>query len=284
MYINLNPGDVGIDVTFDQLIALAARHGFQGIEMPGPPTITAADCPAVADKMKAAGLRFGAFALPVEFRAEPAQFQQDLAALPDCAAVAQALGCTRTYTYIVPGHNQLDRAANFDHHVKSLRPTAAVLADHGVRLALEFIGPKTLRDLFKHPFIHTMTDMLELCDAVRPDAAPADSVGVLLDAYHWWTSAATEDDLLTNLNNDNIVYVHVNDGVAGRTRDQQMDLERTLPCATGLIDAATFVRALKTLNYDGPVTAEPFDDSLAALTPDQTAERTIAAIRKMLDR
>ncbi len=61
----------------------------------------------------------------------------------DVLKVAQALGCTRTYTYIVPGHNQLDRAANFDHHVKSLRPTAAVLADHGVRLALEFIGPKT---------------------------------------------------------------------------------------------------------------------------------------------
>ena len=31
---------------------------------------------------------------------------------------------------------------------------ARLMADHGIRLGLEFIGPKTLRDGMKYEFVH----------------------------------------------------------------------------------------------------------------------------------
>ena len=76
--------------------------------------------------------------------------------------------------------------------------------------------------------------------------------------------------------------VHINDGVAGRSADQQMDLERELPLATGIIDAATFSRSLKALHYDGPVTVEPFNEELNALSADDAAACTATAARAML--
>ena len=146
--------------------------------------------------------------------------------------------------------------------MRRLRPIADLLARHEIRLGLEFIGPKTLRDTFRHEFVHTIPQMLELCDAVQ--GRDSSHVGVLLDSYHWYLSSGVKADLLDNLNNRNIVYVHLNDAVAGRSREEQMDLERELPCASGLIDAAAFVSALRAADYDGPVTVEPFSAALSA--------------------
>ncbi len=60
---------------------------------------------------------------------------------------------------------------------------AQILADHGCRLGLEFVGPKTLRDSQRYPFIYTMAGMLALGDAIGTG-----NVGLLLDCYHLYTS------------------------------------------------------------------------------------------------
>ena len=94
------------------------------------------------------------------------------------------------------------------------------MADHGIRLGLEFIGPKTLRDEMKYEFVHTLPQMLELAAAIAP-AGGEQFVGVLLDSYHWYTSGGTRGRKLTRLlDNRKTVLVHVNDGVEGRGRDQ----------------------------------------------------------------
>ena len=67
-----------------------------------------------------------------------------------------------------------------------------------------------------------------------------------------------------------VVYVHINDAVAGVDVDEQLDDVRRLPGATGVIDLVGFLQALDRIGYDGPVAVEPFDVSLAALP---TAER-----------
>ena len=280
MYLNLSPGAVGMEVTLEESIPLAARHGFEGIDLPLAAVAAVPDVDAIQQKMSDAGLRWGGFPLPVQFLGDQETFERDLAALDASAALAERVGCDRCCMWIMPGSNDLDHDANLDLHVTRLTPIAKALGEHGVRLGLEFIGPKTLREQFKHPFIHTMPKMLEMCDAISPSGGPP--VGLLLDCFHWWTSGATEADLLTRLTNERIVYVHVNDGRAGRTRDEQLDLERALPCDTGLIDAATFVKALHTLKYDGPIAAEPFIPELGKLPPDQNAERTITSMRKMM--
>ena len=57
-------------------------------------------------------------------------------------------------TWISPGHNHLTYLANFNQHAARLREVAKVLGDHGVRLGLEYVGPKTSWSSFEvsvHP-------------------------------------------------------------------------------------------------------------------------------------
>jgi len=283
MYLNFSPGALGLKANFAETIRLAKDHGFEGIDLPLKEVAALPHPEQAAEQVQAAGLRWGGFSLPVNYRKDDATYDADMARLKKWLPLAQQFGCTRCYTPIRPGDDELDYSACFDLHVRRLKPIAALLAQHEVRFGLEFIGPKTLRDEMRHTFIYTIGGMLELCNAIAVD--PQDNkegIGVLLDSYHWWTSGATESDLLDLLNNDNIVYVHVNDGRSGRSRDEQMDLERTLPCESGLIESATFMRCLKELKYDGPLTAEPFLPELVEMDIDAAVKRTAQTIRQMM--
>ncbi|MCC7147575.1 MAG: sugar phosphate isomerase/epimerase [Phycisphaeraceae bacterium] len=283
MYINLTAGCVGIDgVPFAQLAPLAAKAGFAGIDAPVGEMEKANDYRPFLDDLKKAGLRWGSFGLPVDFRRDQPTCDKGLAYLKKVAPLLASAGVTRCSTWIMPADNELPFKANFDQHRDRLGEAAKILAQHHIRLGLEFVGPKTLAAQFKHPFIRTLDGMLELCAAVE-STAKVSNMGILLDSFHWYTSGATSQDVLTKLSNRTIVVVHVNDAIAGRTPDQQIDNQRAMPCATGVIDSATFVGCLRKLGYDGPVSAEPFMPELAKQPHPQTAAMTFAAIKKMLD-
>ena len=174
-----------------------------------------------------------------------------MAQLPELAKVASALGVGRTATWIMPTSDELTYQENFAFHVERLRPAAAVLADEGVRLGLEYVAPKTLWSSKQYEFVHTMAQMEELCQAV------GENVGFLLDSWHWYTAHETAEDV-RRLRPEQVVDVHVNDAPAGVEIDDQLDNVRDLPGATGVIDIATFLSALQHIGYDGPVMVEPF--------------------------
>lgn len=280
MFINFSPSDVKIQVDFNETVRLATKHGFAGTNLNLAEIARLPDPESAAMKVKDAGLQWGAFGLSIEFRKDQASYDKDLAGLQKLLPVAKRIGAQLAFTCIVPGHNELDYEANYQQHVERLAPVAQMLADHDIRLALEFIGPKTLRDTFRHGFIHTADKMLEFAGDITPTGAA--NVGLLVDSYHVYTSAATEEYLDTHLTHDNVFYVHVNDARPNRSRDEQMDLERLLPCESGIIDSAAFVRILRRINYEGPVTAEPFDDTLAGGDPDEVTQRVYQSISKML--
>lgn len=284
MYINLDPDSVGIDLPLEDLIPLAARHGYAGIDLPlsgigeGRETLSLEQ---IEEAMASAGLRFGSFGATWDYAGEPAVYEQRMEELRRWLPIVRRLGCDRGVSGARPCSDFLEYGANFELHVERLAPMARLMADHGIRLGLEFIGPKTLRDEMKHEFVHTLPQMLDLLAAIAP-AGGEQYVGVLLDSYHWYTSGGTEEELPRLLDNRKTVLVHINDGVEGRGRDQQMDLERRLPCATGIIDAAGFVRCLGAIAYDGPVTVEPFDAELEKQEPEEIAKQVIDSARRML--
>ena len=109
------------------------------------------------------------------------------------------------------------------------------------------------------------------------------NVGLLLDAWHLYTSGGSVADL-EQITAQDIVTVHVNDAPAGIPVDEQIDNVRCLPMETGVIDLQAFMRKLAELGYDGPVTTEPFSRSLNALAvqdPVAAAERTSQSMDQM---
>jgi sugar phosphate isomerase/epimerase len=119
-----------------------------------------------------------------------------------------------------------------------------------------------------------MAEMKELIAEIdRPN------VGFVLDSWHWYTAGETKKDLLT-LRANQVVSVDLNDAPAGIPVDQQMDGKRELPAATGVIDTASFLGALQTIGYDGPVRAEPFNDAVRKMAPAEALAATKAAIEK----
>jgi len=210
----------------------------------------------------------------VNYRKTDAEFQESLARLPALAEVAAKIGCPRCSTFISPGSNELPFKENFQLHRRRLGEAAKVLARYKIRLALEFVGPKTSRNRFKHEFIYTADGMLELCKAIGTG-----NVGLLLDCWHWYTSGGTPRDF-DKWSKENIVDVHVNDAPEGIPVDKQVDNVRRLPGETGVIDIKSFLRGLKKIGYDGPVMAEPFSDRLRKMKE----EDALQATKQSLDR
>ncbi len=274
---NFAPGHIGVRANQRQALACAVQHGFQGIapnagEFAGK---SAAEIRDWLDAMKAAGIRYGAAGLPVEFRQDEERFRADMTRLPAQAALMKQLGVDRVATWIIPGHNELTYMENFDRHHRRFTEIAKVLDDNGIRLGLEFVGPRTSRARFRFPFACAQKDMIELVRAIdRPN------VGLLLDSWHWYTSHGTVDELL-QLTNADVVHVHVNDAPADIEVDKQIDSRRCLPTATGVIDLAGFVNALVKIGYDGPVECEPFDSQLRQMEPEDAVRKTAESLHAL---
>jgi sugar phosphate isomerase/epimerase len=275
MFANLSPGAIGIRTDLAGSVALAARHGWVGCDLPaGEAARLAAErsVDEVAAIFAQAGVRPGGWGLPINWR-EPYD-QAALTTLAEQAAVAAQLGCTRSYTWLMPASNDRPFRENFAFHVAQLRPIAQVLAEHGCQLGLEFIGPRTMRESHRYGFIYSPEAMLGLAEAIGPNA------GLLLDCWHWYTAVGAAADIRT-LRAEDIVYVHVNDAPTGVAVEAQIDQVRQLPGATGVIDIAGFLQALREIGYDGPVTPEPFDKQLAARPADESCKIARDAMRKI---
>lgn len=281
MLKNLNVGMIGVKATLPEAIDYAKRFGFRSVDF----SIT--EAVALADEMGIENVRAlfedadifpGAWGFPVDYRQDDATWREGLMALPRHAEFALELGCTRTTTWILPASDERTFRENFKFHLERLRPAAQILADYGCRLGLEFVGPKTLRTDHSYNFIHTMDGMMALCAAIGTG-----NVGLLLDLFHLYTSHGSLDDV-RKLNRNDIVVVHVNDAIAGRTADEQIDNERALPGETGEMDIVGFLHALRDIYYDGPVTSEPFSQQLRDLPAEEALRVTSEAMDNVLQR
>ena len=275
-YAILSLGRLGLHASFPESVELAARHGFEGLD-PDPEYFAALDDGALhhlLDDLQKRNLKFGAAGLPVEFRKDSETFNSDLKKLPATAAILQRAGISRVSTWVMPCSDDLTYLQNFRQHADRLRRCAQVLADHGQKLGLEYVSPRTLWRSQKYPFIHTLSEMKELLAAIATD-----NLGIQLDSWHWFNAQETQQDLLT-LRGQDVITVDLNDAPTGLTLDQYRDNSRELPAATGVIPVKQFLDALLQIGYDGPIQAEPFNAALRALPLEQACAKTSDAMKK----
>ncbi|MFT3831440.1 MAG: sugar phosphate isomerase/epimerase family protein [Opitutaceae bacterium] len=263
-------------MSLEEGLALAERHGFGGFDPAIEPlhaAVAQQGAQRVRETFLGRGLRMGAWCLPfAPCTMEEDEWQAWLKKLPPLLGSAAAVGARRAFRWIQPGDNDRGYAVNFEHHLVRFRPVARMLADYGIRLGLEFIGPESARRDFRYPFIHTLAGVLELVRAIGPNC------GLLLDSWHWHAAAGTVAEIAA-LPGEQIVNVHVNDAPLGIARGELQDDRRQLPGTTGVLDLDGFIHALADVGYYGPITAEPFDAELNARPKEEAVSLTAKATR-----
>ncbi|SDS70423.1 sugar phosphate isomerase/epimerase family protein [Microlunatus soli] len=279
MFSNLSMGALGLTADLPTAIDLAAKHGFGGVDPDlgylsglGGTSAVSEFASSVSEK----GLRWGMAGLPINVTAPGTEFAQQLAELPAKLEVLNAAGVTAVGTWVRPMHDELPYRRNWALHASRLSLIAELLADSGIRLGLEYIGPKTFWSTERFPFIHSLGEALELIVEVG-----APNIGLILDSYHWYTAGESADDL-EGLSDADIVSADINDARDDRERDEQQDLDRRLPGATGVIDLDGFMSALRAAGYDGPVKVEPFMKSLAEQPVDDVLADVSARLAKAI--
>lgn len=150
-----------------------------------------------------------------------------------------------------------------------------MLWKYEIRLGLEFLGPPKLRRGARYEFIHTLEQMLALCEAIA-----CENIGLLLDVWHWDMAGQTYQDFAKIKDQSMVVCAHIMDAPAGVDRADQEDLIRELPGATGVLRIEEFFQGLIEMNYSGPVLVEPFAKELEKME----FEEAVATISEALNR
>lgn len=205
-------------------------------------------------------------------------FDDALKALARRAKIAEKIGIRHAYNHVWPtSFREFDE--NFTWHVKRVAAVSGILADHGVKYGLEFLGPHELRAWNKYEFVHSLSGVLAIADAAGGQA------GIAFDTYHWYCSTAgcPDDMLYMAQHTDRLVAVHLNDAPAGVPVPEQKDMQRRLPMETGVIDSRSILARFKAAANDALYMIEPFEPGrtiFAALSPEEAAKTAKAWMDK----
>lgn len=275
MIRGLTQAGIGKLDTVEEFVQLAAKHGFGAIDTDGASLqamIKRNGLDEAKRLLKQSNVQIGAIGLSVEWRGSEEQFLSGLTQLTEDAAAAAALGCTACCTYILPSTDY--NAAHFMAlATRRLKLCAQILSAYNIRLGLEFVGPHHLRTNWKNPFIWDMQSTLDWIDAIGEP-----NVGLLFDAYHWYTNEDNIDAIL-QLQASQIVHVHINDA-PDVPISEVLDNARLYP-GEGVIDLGGFLRALKQIGYAGAVSQEVLSKDPSKQSPEQLAQKSAAAFNKV---
>jgi len=268
LFKNLNLGALGLDsdpstslihpsrcLPFEEAAEAAKIGGFEGIDIDiveMKRILKSMSVDEVKCLVEGNGLKLGGWGLPVTLYGDEETYRRDLESLPEYAHISEELDCNRVFAWIRSFSDRLPFRENVKFHVKRLKPAAEILQDHGCYLGLEFDGTKTERINHKYEFIYTMDGIMRLCEAIGTR-----NLGLLLDSWHWYTTHGTIDQL-RRLKGEQVIYVHINDAPPGIPIGEHRSFARCLPGETGVIDLVGFLKALREIRYEGPVTPEPF--------------------------
>ena len=253
MYSWLACATLGVRANQREAIELAHGHGFDSVEPLAEElaSMSADDLKRIADDVKSKGLLWGTATMRLNFNADDTEFAAGMKTLPRLARAMQNVGATRIYKFVNPASDGLTYMQNFKRHTRNVAAVATVMEDHGLRLGLEYSGPKTAWAVQHFPFIHTLAEARELIAATGKK-----NIGVDIDTFHWFTAHETVADLVALTNHD-VVTVDACDAPPGTPVDERLKENRELPCTSGTIDLAGVMNALQQIGYDGPVRADP---------------------------
>ncbi len=192
MFKNLCPGVLGVSGRESEIIELTLSWGFKGLDV---------DLVEFAEEvgqhgfakasrlLASARLKVASFPLPVRWHDDSPDYQADLARLPELAALAQQLGCTRAVTTIEPASDDRPYHENFEFHRRRLAELGEALAKYQIRLGVGFLAPLACRADRGFQFMQKAEEVLMLLVTVG-----SPHVGLDLDTWHWHLGGAPSNN------------------------------------------------------------------------------------------
>ncbi|MCT1479184.1 sugar phosphate isomerase/epimerase [Microbacterium sp. p3-SID336] len=283
MHLALGDGRLGLGVDPSTLLRLAAENGFTIVEPDSDAFFGAspAEREDFVSGIRERRLDWRLSALPgvIGTTVGDEAFTRLLAEVARRAPLLTGAGVTALSTWLAPANDEAPYAETWQLHRHRLDRLTPLLREHGLRLALEYVGPESWRRGRRHPFVHSLDETRRLIDETRDP----ECFGLVVDSFHWYTAGETPEDLRA-VSADEVLGVDLNDAPRERELHEQQDLERALPGATGVIDGVGFLQALHDIGYAGPVYAEPFDAALAALPEHERVTAARTALEQVFDR
>lgn len=265
MYLCLNRGTCGGDLSPEEFTKLSADAGFDGADVDLGAAVARGKT-WLSDLFSSNNQKFGGWGLG-DWRNNESKHYESVEALKKQAAIARELQINSCCTWIMPS-GDLSLSDNWRFHVARLQPCAEILTDNGLKLGLEFVAPYHLRRTHRHEFIFTPGQMLELASDI------GGNVGLLVDCFHLHASGEGMN-AISHIPDDKIVHVHLNDCVE-RDMTKVQDFERVLP-GEGVIDTRTFIARIREKGYQGPVSLEVFNADMKKVDALPAAKRARTA-------
>ena len=267
--------------SIEELAPLVKKYNIKGISPSVEILEDRAMARAAMNIVRDNGLQWGLLPTPVDMLSPATcdkMFNEALEKLRFWAETGRIIGVDRCYTHVIPGHNELGYEENFEKHIVRVKQIHSVLSSCGIRYGLEFLGSRDLRNSFAIPFVHTIAGVLALADAVDP------SIGFVFDTFHWFTGGCEDDLYYAACNIDKMIYFHINDGIAGKSPEEQHDMNRAMPMTTGVIDSAKAYKMFRDKGYSGPVLIEPMNpvyERFAGMSAEETVREIAESFNKM---
>lgn len=278
MFKILNLALLGITSRINELVEMSLTFGFQGVDIELPLIMAHAQIhgPAYAyGLLGGARSRSGGFDLPVRFHAEQAEFDADIAKLPEIARLCKEMHLTRGYATIQPYSNHLPYPANFEQHRARLLQAAEILSAQGIQIGLTFQAPESFRSEGVYPFIHDAEAFSALVKAVG-----SKDVGVVLDVWHWVAGGGTVDSL-QQFTVDQIVAVRLSDGPSDKPATTWTYADRYLPGSSGTINSVEVLKWLDSIGYEGPVVAHCNPENLGENRREAVVQKLSEALNEV---
>jgi sugar phosphate isomerase/epimerase len=273
MFIALNNALIGNKVQWPESAKLAARLGFGGIDL----NLNAAmkeGLDATRGLLESLKLRLSFCGLPVNVTGAGDVYQRGMGGLEEVAKFVSAAGCGRMMM-VLPAASETPADELRKKLKERLTAVAEILARNNCRLGLEPLGPLMLRTRAPHEFIWKFSDAVALAKEIGPN------IGITLDAWHWFHSGSTTNDII-QAGKSRIVTVHLSDAAKTPPEDVK-DNQRLLP-GEGVIDLVGFFRALKQIGYEDGVSPEVIGRIPATMSAEEGAklglDASLAVMRK----
>lgn len=258
--------------TLRERLQLAKKYHFDAIEC-FPNEIIDYGIQNTLDAISETGITIASCMIPFQpTEISEEVFHEEMSKFAMMAIAMEKIGVIFCSSFIRSSNDQYKYEEYFDLNVKRWGAVASLLKKHGMKLSLEFLGPKTSQMKKKYPFVRTAEELLPLCKAI------GDNVGITFDFWHWYSGSNNKEVFKHIEGVKNIYCVHLNDACVGDV-DTLPDKPRKLVRTSGVIDAEFLIQKLKEYNYDGYLLSESFDECLKGLP----LEEKLKKIKETID-